>query len=145
METGFSRTRLDDESPERFVPLRRALGVTSLGLNQMLLRPGQRGRIHRHERQEEVYLVLRGTLTVEIEGEPHDLTAGEMMRVAPEVRRRVVNRGTEVVSVLALGADGEHRGRDGEAFESWDDADPRPPQEIPLPPDLPAPGAGNHS
>jgi mannose-6-phosphate isomerase-like protein (cupin superfamily) len=145
METGFSRTRLDDESPERFVPLRRALGVTSLGLNQMLLRPGQRGRIHRHERQEEVYLVLRGTLTVEIEGEPHDLTAGEMMRVAPEVRRRVVNRGTEVVSVLALGADGEHLGRDGEAFESWDDADPRPPQEIPLPPDLPAPGAGNHS
>lgn len=141
METGFSRTRLDDGSPERFVPLRRALGVSSLGLNQILLRPGQRGRIHRHARQEEVYLVLRGTLTVEIEGEPHDLGPGELMRVAPEVRRQMLNRGTEVVSLIAMGAAGEHQGRDGEAFESWDDADPRPPQEVPLPADLPAPGA----
>jgi quercetin dioxygenase-like cupin family protein len=138
MESGISRTRLDDDSPERFVSLRRALGVTSLGMNQMLLRPGQRGRIHRHARQEEVYLVLRGTLTVEIEGEPHELAAGELMRVGPEVRRRVVNRGSELVSVLALGGAGEHQGRDGEAFESWDDDDPRPPQEIPLPPDLPS-------
>lgn len=143
METGFSRTRLDDESPERFVPLRRALGVTSLGLNQILLRPGQRGRIHRHARQEEVYLVLRGTLTVEIEGEPHDLGPGELMRIAPEVRRQMLNRGTEVVSLLALGAAGEHQGRDGEAFESWDDSDPRPPQEVPLPADLPVPGVAD--
>jgi mannose-6-phosphate isomerase-like protein (cupin superfamily) len=143
MESGFSRTRLDDDSPERFVSLRRTLGVSSFGMNQMLLRPGQRGRIHRHARQEEVYLVLRGTLTVEIEGEPHELGPGEIVRVAPELRRRVANLGTELVSVLALGAAGEHQGRDGEAFESWDDADPRPPQEIPLPADLPVAGAGD--
>ena len=49
--------------------LRRALGVTSFGINQMVLEPRQRGRIHRHARQEEVYLVLEGTLTLLVEGE----------------------------------------------------------------------------
>lgn len=138
MEDGVARARLDPDDPERFVPLRRALGVTSFGLNQMLLRPGQRGRIHRHERQEEVYVVLSGRLTVEIEGEPQDLGAGELMRVAPGVRRRVLNLGPEVVNVLAIGGANPHEGRDGLAYTGWSDTDPRTPQEIPLPEDLPA-------
>ena len=138
MEDGVARAKLNPDDPERFVPLRRALGVTSFGLNQMLLRPGQRGRIHRHERQEEVYVVLSGRLTLEVEGEPHDLEAGELMRVAPGIRRRVVNLGPEVVSVLAIGGANPHEGRDGLAYADWEDADPRPPQEVPLPEDLPA-------
>src|SRR4051812_3609348 len=63
MESGVAFARLDPDAEERFLPLRRMLGVTSFGLNQILLRPGQRGRIHRHTRQEEVYIVLAGTLT----------------------------------------------------------------------------------
>ncbi len=138
MEDGVARAKLNPDDPERFVALRRALGVTSFGLNQMLLRPGQRGRIHRHERQEEVYVVLSGRLTVEIEGEPLDLEAGELIRVAPGVRRRVLNLGPDVVSVLAIGGASPHEGRDGLAFTDWADTDPRTPQEIPLPEDLPA-------
>lgn len=138
METGVSVTRLDPDSPERFVPLRRRLGVSAFGINQMLLRPGERGRIHRHEHQEEVYLVLRGTLTLEVEGEEQDLVEGDLARIGPEVRRRLVNRGPGLCVVLALGGAGEHAGRDGLAYTDWDDADPRPPQEIPLPDDLPA-------
>jgi mannose-6-phosphate isomerase-like protein (cupin superfamily) len=137
MEDGVARAKLNPDDPERFVPLRRALGVTSFGLNQMLLRPGQRGRIHRHERQEEVYLVLSGRLTVEVEGAPHDLEEGELIRVAPGVRRRVLNLGPDLVSVLAIGGAAPHEGRDGLAYADWDDDDPRPPQEIPLPEDLP--------
>ena len=138
MEDGVARARLDPDDPERFVPLRRALGVTSFGLNQMLLRPGQRGRIHRHERQEEVYLVLSGRLTVEIEGEPQDLEAGELIRIAPGVRRRVLNLGPATADVLAIGGANPHEGRDGLAYADWSDTDPRTPQEIPLPEDLPA-------
>jgi mannose-6-phosphate isomerase-like protein (cupin superfamily) len=138
MEDGVARAKLNPDDPERFVPLRRALGVTSFGLNQMLLRPGQRGRIHRHERQEEVYLVLSGRLTVEVEGAPHDLEEGELIRVAPGVRRRVLNLGPDLVSVLAIGGAAPHEGRDGLAYADWDDDDPRPPQEVPLPEDLPA-------
>ena len=137
MDEGIARTALDPEAGERFVSLRRPLGVTSFGINQMVLEPRQRGRIHRHERQEEVYLVLEGTLTLVVEGEEQAVGRGELVRVAPEVRRQLVNRGPERVVMVALGGDGEHTGRDGEAFADWDDTQGATPQEIPLPDDLP--------
>ena len=137
MEEGIARTRLASAAGERFVPLRRQLGVTTFGMNQIVLEPRQRGRIHRHREQEEVYLVLEGTLTVAIEGEEHVLEAGELMRVPPTARRQLVNRGPERLVLLALGGAHEHNGRDGEAFVDWDADDPAPPQEVPLPADLP--------
>ncbi|HET9720996.1 MAG TPA: cupin domain-containing protein [Solirubrobacteraceae bacterium] len=138
MDDGIARSALRDSAPDRFVALRRELGVTTFGINQILLEPGQRSRIHRHHRQEEVYLVLNGTLTVCVEGEPHELSVGELMRVAPSVRRQLVNRGPGTVSVLALGGANEHAGRDGEAFSSWEQTTGAAPQDIPLPEDLPA-------
>jgi quercetin dioxygenase-like cupin family protein len=139
MESGIARTRLDLTTGERFVTLRRHLGVTSFGMNQLVLAPGQRGRIHRHAQQEEVYLVLEGTLTLLAEGEEHALARGELIRVAPDVRRQLVNRGPDRLVLLALGGAGEHAGRDAEAFTSWEDERGAPPQEVPLPEDLPVP------
>jgi mannose-6-phosphate isomerase-like protein (cupin superfamily) len=138
MEQGTARTKLEPETTERFVPLRRQLGVSAFGLNQITLAPGERSRIHRHARQEEVYLVLEGTLTVLVEGEDNELARGELMRVAPGVRRQLVNFGPERVILLALGGEGEHQGRDAEAFVSWEAQSGAPPQEVPLPPDLEA-------
>jgi uncharacterized cupin superfamily protein len=135
MNTGVSYARLDPDTEERFVSLRRDLGVTTFGLNQILLRPGQRGRIHRHTTQEEVYIVLAGTLSLWVEGTEKRLGQGELARVAPDVRRQLANRGDEDVLLIALGGAHEHIGRDGEAFESWDQQTGAPPQEIPLPAD----------
>ena len=137
METGFAFAKLDPAAEERFVSLRRALGVTTFGINQIRLGPGQRGRIHRHLQQEEVYLVLSGTLTLWIEGERHELGAGEIARVGPEVRRQIANPHREEVVLIALGGAGEHIGRDGEAFTSWDDTTGASPREVPLPEDEP--------
>ena len=137
MESGIARSRLDLATGERFVTLRRQLGVTSFGMNQLVLEPRQRGRIHRHAHQEEVYLVLEGALTLLVEGEEHVLERGELVRVAPDLRRQLVNRGPERVVLLALGGAGDHVGRDAEAFASWDDERGAPPQEVPLPEDLP--------
>ena len=137
MEDGVGRGRLDPDPEGRFHSLRRELGVTSFGLNEIYMRPGERGRIHRHERQEEVFLVLDGTLTISIEGEEQTLQRGELIRVAPPVRRQLINAHREPLMLLALGAEGEHVGRDGEAFETWEDAGGATPQEIPLPEDLP--------
>jgi mannose-6-phosphate isomerase-like protein (cupin superfamily) len=137
VEPGTARTRIDLDAPDRFTALRRELGVTAFGLNQITLQPGERGRIHRHERQEEVYLVLEGSLTLLMEREESVLGKGELVRVAPELRRQLVNRGPERLVLLALGGAGEHAGRDGEAFASWDDETGAPPQEVPLPEDLP--------
>jgi uncharacterized cupin superfamily protein len=136
MDKGTSRTRVDPQSAERFVSLRQALGVTTFGINQMVLQPGQRMRIHRHDRQEEVYLVLEGRLTILIEAQETELEPGELMRVGPEVRRQLVNRGPSRVVLIALGADGDHNGRDAEAFTSWDQVTGAQPRDVPLPDDL---------
>jgi mannose-6-phosphate isomerase-like protein (cupin superfamily) len=138
-DTGFARTALVTDGDERFVTLRRPLEVSGMGMNLIILAPGQRGRVHDHERQEEVYLVWEGVLTLIVEGGPHDLGRGELARVGPGVRRQLVNRGPERCAIVALGATpGAHEGRDGLAWASWDDtAAPRSPQEVPLPEDLP--------
>ena len=137
MEDGIAFTQLELDSGERFVSLRRALGVTTFGLNQLILEPGQRGRIHRHERQEEVYLVLEGELSLLIEGEEHRLGRGALARVAPGVRRQLVNRRPQRLVLLAFGGATAHEGRDGVAFTSWEATEGRPPLETPLPDDVP--------
>jgi len=124
----------------QFQLLRRELDVTGFGLNLITLRPRQRGRIHRHERQEEVYLVLEGELTLIFEDEERALGQGELARVGPEVRRQIANRSKGPTVLLAIGGSGEHQGRDGRAWGSWEEGgEGRPPQEVPLPEDLPAP------
>jgi hypothetical protein len=52
------------------------------------------------------------------------------------VRRRLSNRGSELLAILAIGGAEPHEGRDGVAFTSWEDETGAPPQDIPLPPDL---------
>jgi uncharacterized cupin superfamily protein len=137
-EEGLARARLDREGGQRFQTLRRDLGVTSFGINALVLEPGQRGRIHSHDRQEEVYLVLEGELTLLVEGDPAVLGADDLARVEPGVRRQLVNAGPARLVLLALGGSGEHAGRDGRAWIDWDEAGPgRAPPEIPLPEDLP--------
>jgi uncharacterized cupin superfamily protein len=128
---------LDFDGDDRFQLLRRELGVTSFGLNLIRLRPGQRGRIHRHERQEEVYVVLQGTLTLGVEGEERELPRGSAVRVAPAVRRQLANRGGDELALLAIGGSAPHQGRDGVAYSGWDETEGRPPPDVPLPSDLP--------
>jgi uncharacterized cupin superfamily protein len=127
-----------DPDSQPFQLLRRELGVTSFGINLITLAPKQRLRVHRHERQEEVYLVLEGELTLIVEGAEHVLGVGDLARVAPSARRQLTNPGSERVVLLALGAYGEHEGRDGRAWTSWDEGgEGRSPQEVPMPDDLP--------
>jgi mannose-6-phosphate isomerase-like protein (cupin superfamily) len=139
MSTEFvQQTAIDYDTAERFVSLRAALGVTGFGINQITLQPGQQGRIHRHQRQEEVYFVLRGRMTLVIEGEDEiELAEGELARVPATVRRQLVNRFPAPCTLVAIGASGEHQGRDGEAFVDWHESEGHPPQEVPLPADLP--------
>lgn len=138
-EPDLTFATLDPGTDERFVSLRRQLSVSAFGMNLLVLQPRQRGRIHAHERQEEVYMVTEGELTLVVEGKEHVLPKDRLARVGPSVRRQLVNRGPERLVVLALGGSGEHVGRDGRAWESWEEGgEGRPPQEVPLPEDLPA-------
>ena len=137
---GVGVATLGGEPVDRFLRLRDPLGATSFGINKIVLAPGERNRIHRHTVQEEVYLVLSGELNLGLEGVEHRFGVGELVRVAPPVRRQLINRGPEVLELLIIGSmtDHEHVPRDAEAFGAWDETEPGTPQTVPLPGDLPS-------
>lgn len=100
-----------------FRKVRHELGVTAFGVNAIVLPPGYATNGHRHERQEELYLVQRGTVEItfgEGGGESVVLGPGGMARVDPSTVRRMRNVSStdEAVYVCVGGADG-YVGRDG--------------------------------
>jgi len=82
-----------------------ALGVETFGL-QVLDFPAGFSHYPEHDhmddRQEEVYVVLRGSAEIAVAGESLSANAGTMLRVAPESRRRI-SPGPEGVRILAIG------------------------------------------
>lgn len=65
---------------------------------------------HLQDGQEEVYVVLRGTVLLQEGGREHKPAPGDLVRVPPEVRRKLVTQ-SEGATVLALG------GTPGKAYE----------------------------
>ena len=75
----------------RDIPVREHLGIYAFGINAYT--PGQDGRlISEHDEagsgQEELYIVLDGNATFEVDGETLDAPAGTFVFVRPESRRR---------------------------------------------------------
>src|SRR3954462_9314895 len=105
-EPDVAITTINTNNRERFQSLRRELGVDGFGMNIITLSPRQRGRIHSHDRQEEVYLVLEGERTLSVEGEERTVARHGVVRVGPGVRRQLVNRGGGTLLLLGLGAAG---------------------------------------
>jgi mannose-6-phosphate isomerase-like protein (cupin superfamily) len=135
-ERDVTFSAIERDTGERLQGLRAALGVSSFGINRLTFQPRQRGRIHAHERQEEVYVVLEGELTLLIEGVEHKLGPDAVVRVGPSVRRQLFNAGPKRLVVLALGGSGEHQGRDARAWTAWEDSGPgASPQDVPIPDD----------
>ncbi|MFK7988284.1 MAG: hypothetical protein AB8I08_19850 [Sandaracinaceae bacterium] len=90
----------------RFRPAAAALGVTAWGMNVLELDAGCEGypeHDHKEDGQEEVYVVLRGSMTLVADKTEHRASAGSLVRVSPEHTRKIVP-GDEGVTVLAIGA-----------------------------------------
>jgi mannose-6-phosphate isomerase-like protein (cupin superfamily) len=75
-----------------------------IGGQMFAKRPGQLG-------QEEVYIALQGSGTVEADGERYPLDQDHIVRLGPEVRRKVMP-GPDGLRLLALGA------TPGEAYDA---------------------------
>lgn len=89
----------------RFRPAREALGVSSWGMNVLELEPacvGYPEHDHAREQHEEVYLVLRGSVTLHAGGEVRVLGEGDFVRVGPATKRKFVTH-ERGVTLLALG------------------------------------------
>ena len=111
---------LDDiERRGRDIPVREHLGIHAFGINAFT--PREDGTlVNEHDEagsgQEELYIVLDGNVTFEVDGETVDAPPGTLLYVGPEPRRKATGDGT----VLVIG------GTPGEAYQGidWGDAWP---------------------
>ncbi|AZH24269.1 cupin domain-containing protein [Haloplanus aerogenes] len=110
MTNGFSIVAPDDVPTEQFQTCETAvrkltepLGCTELRLNQVLVEPGEVTTPHTHEGQEEVFVSMTGG-QISLAGEVHDVSAGGIVRVAPEMVRNLCNHTDETHVWLAFGA-----------------------------------------
>ena len=72
--------------------------------------PGARGRRHRHELQEETFVVLAGTLSMYV-GEPplrQDVPTGGLIHIVAGTPLQAVNHGVDDLLVYAYGTPPEH-------------------------------------
>jgi mannose-6-phosphate isomerase-like protein (cupin superfamily) len=97
----------------------RALEAQETGLAYHVIKPGQHGSAHRHEAAEEIYVVIRGTGRINLDGEIVELRALDAVRVAPQVAR-AFEAGPEGLELLVFGP---HREGDWEFLEKdpWQD------------------------
>lgn len=97
----------------------RDLEATDTGLAFHVVKPGQRGLAHRHERAEEIYVVLRGAGRVKLDDDVRDIRALDAIRVAPSVAR-AFEAGPDGLDILVFGP---HHEGDGEILQEdvWGD------------------------
>jgi uncharacterized cupin superfamily protein len=93
-----------------------ALDAEDTGLTLHRLAPGVRQGIgHRHDRAEEVYVVMAGSGRVKLDDDVVALAAGDAVRVAPPVTRSF-EAGPDGMEWLAVGP---HHEADGEVIPGW--------------------------
>ena len=113
MTAGYAIVHADDvddhyegtDVPGEFRRLTSALGCEQLAVTLIRVPPHsdfEQGTGHTHEEIEELYLVTRGTLTMRLGDDIHDVRAGSVVRVAPSTPRSHRNLGDEPVEMWAL-------------------------------------------
>jgi hypothetical protein len=103
----------DIERRGRDIPVREHLGIHAFGINGFT--PGEDGTlVSDHDEagtgQEELYIVLDGKVTFEVDGESVDAQPGTLMFIGPELQRKATGEGT----LLVVGA------TPGEAYHGVD-------------------------
>jgi mannose-6-phosphate isomerase-like protein (cupin superfamily) len=125
--SGYTKTNLrqvENQAPNFGMPsemearfARSALGGETLGLSVMTLAPGFRIPFgHKHEGQEEVYVVVRGSARIKVEDDIVELGEWDAIRFDKDTMR-AVEAGPDGVEYVAFGA-GEDP-RDAEMVSNW--------------------------
>jgi quercetin dioxygenase-like cupin family protein len=105
--------RHEPGEPARHVAELSALaGFEHTRANLWRYEPGACGRRHRHEAQEETFVVLSGTLSMYLGDPPErrDIPAGGLVHVEPGTALQAANHGNDDLVVYAYGfpAESEH-------------------------------------
>jgi len=113
----YTLVNRDDPSIESFrgvfFKIRRALGTTAFGINEIRLPAGVEGIEHDEVEtgHEEVYIVVEGCGTFTVEGDAVDVTGGDYLRVDPGSTRAVVAGTDGITFVVAAKPQAEYDGR----------------------------------
>jgi mannose-6-phosphate isomerase-like protein (cupin superfamily) len=105
---GYAVKRIDEMEATfggAFKLARAELGVEAFGFGVMDLPPNLEQypeHDHSEDGQEEVYVTLRGSGEIEIDGERHSLDPETIVMVGPGVKRKIFT-GNEPMRVLAIG------------------------------------------
>jgi mannose-6-phosphate isomerase-like protein (cupin superfamily) len=90
-----------------FVKVRAELGVSSFGMQVIRMPPGAGEQYPEHDHagdgQEEVYTALRGSGSIDVEGERVDLGPGVFVRIGAGTKRKV-HAGDQGLEMLVIGA-----------------------------------------
>jgi uncharacterized cupin superfamily protein len=97
-----------------FMPLRkvkekeflsRPMGCRAVGFSLVRYKPGQGATyMHRHKVQEEVFITLKGTGSIILDGKRISMPEGTIIRVGPTVYRALGNDSKKDVVYMILGA-----------------------------------------
>ena len=118
------RNEVENQSPKHGMPAelearfaRSALGGETLGLTLFKLAPGFRIPFgHKHEGQEEVYVIVRGSARIKVDGEVVELAEWDAIRFDKTAMRNV-EAGPDGVEYLAFSAGDDPR--DAEMVPGW--------------------------
>jgi mannose-6-phosphate isomerase-like protein (cupin superfamily) len=108
----YTIKRVDEMEAVFYDALKRArasLGVEAFGLAVIDFPPNAHQHPehdHTHDGQEEVYIVLSGSGEIEIEGELHRIDPETMVRVGPDVTRKVWSREEPMRLLIISGVPG---------------------------------------
>jgi mannose-6-phosphate isomerase-like protein (cupin superfamily) len=109
----FTIKRIDEMEAVAAGSFKRAraeLGLSAFGMQVVDMPPNidlYPEHTHSDDGQEEVYMVLRGSGEIEIDGERHRLDPETMIRVAPGTKRKVYTRDDPIRMVIVGGVPGQ--------------------------------------
>jgi len=63
--------------------------------------PGEDFQAHYHEVMEENFFILEGTVTIVVNGTPHELSPGKFIHIEPNETHYVINKSSSVVRMIA--------------------------------------------
>jgi mannose-6-phosphate isomerase-like protein (cupin superfamily) len=83
----------------------------SLSVIQERMPPGTAEQLHYHERAQQVFYILSGTATFEVEGEVKTVMPNQSIHIGPKIKHRILNNSNTDLYFLVISEPKSHGDR----------------------------------
>jgi quercetin dioxygenase-like cupin family protein len=87
------------------------VNTPSLSVIRETMPPGSSEKLHKHNKSQQYFFVLKGSATFTIGGEPKTVIAGKGIHVKAKTLHQVVNSSTEELEMLIISEPHSHHDR----------------------------------